>query len=186
MDLGKLRELLEMELSSTELTLLDDDFYEEFDSLIKALKLRAESSKERGEEVDEQLYLAELSVAEKLVKEILKIRLHKIVDMAFEGRPFNLISDEKKLFSILMAFIHREEIPAFEEEVSIEETKEVEVTSDRRIFSAYILLQDIPKVLDERLREYGPFKAGDLVTLPRTVGHILVQREAAKRISISY
>ena len=80
----------------------------------------------------------------------------------------------------------RPRIPAFEEEVSIEETKEVEVTSDRRIFNAYILLQDIPKVLDERLREYGPFKAGDLVTLPRTVGHILVQREAAKRISISY
>ncbi len=48
MDIVKLRELLEAELSSNELTELDGEFYREFDSLIKALKLSAESSRERG------------------------------------------------------------------------------------------------------------------------------------------
>ncbi|MBC7094437.1 hypothetical protein [Thermococcus sp.] len=186
MDLAKLRELLEMELSSYDLNILDEGFYEEFDSLMKALKLKAESSKERGEEIEQQLYLAELEVAEKLAKEIVRIRLHKIVDMAIKGRPLNLVGDEKKLFSLIAAFIHREEMPAFEERMQVEEEEEVSIKADKRIFNAYLVIQDIPKILDEHLREYGPFKAGDLVTLPRTLGHILTQREAARRITISY
>ncbi|EHR78062.1 Gins 15 protein [Thermococcus litoralis DSM 5473] len=186
MDLAKLRELLEMELSSNELTSLDEEFYKEFDSLVKALKLRAESSKERGEEIEERLYLAEMNVAEKLIKEILRIRLHKIVDMVFEGRPHNLVGEERKIFSILLAFVNREHIPMEDIEIVEEEVEEKIPESGKQIWEAYLILEDIPKVMDERLREYGPFKAGDLVTLPRTLGHVLVQREAARRVSISH
>ncbi|MPW39374.1 hypothetical protein GBV73_06710 [Thermococcus sp. 101 C5] len=186
MDLAKLRELLEMELSSNELISLDDEFYKEFDSLVKALKLRAESSKERGEELEEKLYLAEMNVAEKLIKEILRIRLHKIVDMVFEGRPHNLVGEERKIFSILLAFVNREHIPMEDIEIVEEEAEEKIPESGKQIWEAYLILEDIPKVMDERLREYGPFKAGDLVTLPRTLGHVLVQREAARRVSISH
>lgn len=186
MDLAKLRELLEMELSSNELISLDDEFYKEFDSLVKALKLRAESSKERGEELEEKLYLAEMNVAEKLIKEILRIRLHKIVDMVFEGRPHNLVGEERKIFPILLAFVNREHIPMEDIEIVEEEAEEKIPESGKQIWEAYLILEDIPKVMDERLREYGPFKAGDLVTLPRTLGHVLVQREAARRVSISH
>lgn len=186
MDLAKLRELLEMELSSNELTSLDEEFYKEFDSLVRALKLRAESSKERGEEIEERLYLAEMNVAEKLIKEILRIRLHKIVDMVFEGRPHNLVGEERKIFSILLAFVNREHIPMEDIEIVEEEVEEKIPESGKQIWEAYLILEDIPKVMDERLREYGPFKAGDLVTLPRTLGHVLVQREAARRVSISH
>jgi len=186
LDLAKLRELLEMELSSNELTSLDEEFYKEFDSLVKALKLRAESSKERGEEIEERLYLAEMNVAEKLIKEILRIRLHKIVDMVFEGRPHNLVDEERKIFSILLAFVNREHIPMEDIEIVEEEVEEKIPESGKQIWEAYLILEDIPKVMDERLREYGPFKAGDLVTLPRTLGHVLVQREAARRVSISH
>lgn len=186
MDLAKLRELLEMELSSNELISLDDEFYKEFDSLVKALKLRAESSKERGEELEEKLYLAEMNVAEKLIKEILRVRLHKIVDMVFEGRPHNLAGEERKIFSLLLAFVNREQIPMEEEFKVVEEEVEEKIPeSGKQIWEAYLILEDIPKVMDERLREYGPFKAGDLVTLPRTLGHVLVQREVARRVSIS-
>jgi len=186
LDLAKLRELLEMELSSNELTSLDEEFYKEFDSLVRALKLRAESSKERGEEIEERLYLAEMNVAEKLIKEILRIRLHKIVDMVFEGRPHNLVGEERKIFSILLAFVNREHIPMEDIEIVEEEVEEKIPESGKQIWEAYLILEDIPKVMDERLREYGPFKAGDLVTLPRTLGHVLVQREAARRVSISH
>jgi len=186
LDLAKLRELLEMELSSSELIPLDEEFYKEFDSLVKALKLRAESSKERGEKIEEKMYLAEMNVAEKLIKEILRARLHKIVDMVFEGRPHNLVGEERKVFSLLLAFVNREHIPMEELELVEEEVKEEIPESGKRIWEAYLVLEDIPKIMDERLREYGPFKAGDLVTLPRTVGHVLVQREAARRITISH
>jgi DNA replication factor GINS len=71
-------------------------------------------------------------------------------------------------------------------EIVEEEVEEKIPESGKQIWEAYLILEDIPKVMDERLREYGPFKAGDLVTLPRTLGHVLVQREAARRVSISH
>jgi len=190
LDIVKLRELLERELSSNELAPLDDEFYKEFDSLVRALKLRAESSKERGETVEERLYLAELNIAEHLMKEIIKIRLHKIVDLAFEGKPQSLVGEERKIFTLLMAFINRESLPAFEEmetmEKFVERGDKIEVPIGKpAVWEAYLIKVDIPRVLDEELREYGPFKAGDLVTLPKSIGKVLVERDAAKLININ-
>ena len=187
MDIVKLRELLEGELSSQELTKLDEEFYREFDSLIKALKLSAESSRERGEDVEERLYLAQLSIAEKLMREIIKIRLHKIVDLAVEGVPYGMTEEEKRIFTILRAFIEREELQEVPEEaVEVkEEAEEKEVPKKRVPKEAYIIKVDLPKILDPELKEYGPFRAGDLVIIPQSLGKVLVEREAAERIRIS-
>ncbi|MCD6373259.1 MAG: hypothetical protein J7L37_06925 [Thermococcus sp.] len=190
MDIVKLRELLEGELSSPYLTELDDEFYREFDSLIKALKMGAESSHERGEDVEERLYLAQLSIAEKLMKDIIKIRLHKIVDLAVEGAMGGLTEEEKKIFAVLRAFVEREEITLPEDlsEIELPEPQaETEFELPRRtpISEAYIIKVDLPKILDLELREYGPFRAGDLATIPRELGKVLLARDAAERIRIS-
>ncbi|NJE84241.1 hypothetical protein E3E23_00055 [Thermococcus sp. CX2] len=188
MDIIKLRELLERELSSSELAELDEDFYREFDSLIKALKLSAESSHERGEDIEERLYLAQLNIAERLMREIIKIRLHKIVDLAVEGLPYGMTAEEKRIFTILRAFIEREEIPVevpTEGVEKVEEVPEEEPLPRREIREAYLVKIDIPKVLDPELREYGPFKAGDLVTLPKAIAKVLLERDAAEKIKIA-
>ncbi|WP_258084250.1 DNA replication complex subunit Gins51 [Thermococcus thermotolerans] len=187
MDIVKLRELLEAELSSQELTELDGEFYREFDSLIKALKLSAESSRERGEDVEERLYLAQLSIAEKLMREIIKIRLHKIVDLAVEGVPYGMTEEERRIFTVLRAFIEREELPEVPEEVAEvqEEVQEVDSFRKKAPKEAYIIKVDLPRILDPELKEYGPFRAGDLVIIPRSIGKVLVEREAAERIRIA-
>ncbi|ASI99027.1 DNA replication complex subunit Gins51 [Thermococcus celer] len=187
MDIVKLRELLEAELSSNELTELDGEFYREFDSLIKALKLSAESSRERGESVEERLYLAQLGIAERLMREIIKIRLHKIVDLAVEGAPYGMTEEEKRIFRVLRAFMEREELPEVPgEAVEVQEEVETEETVRKSVpREAYIIKVDLPKVLDTELREYGPFRAGDLVVIPRSIGDVLVKRDAAERVRIS-
>ncbi|QDA31395.1 hypothetical protein FH039_06995 [Thermococcus indicus] len=189
MDIVKLRELLEQELSSPDLTELDGEFYREFDSLIKALKLSAESSRERGEDIEERLYLAQLGIAEKLMREIIKIRLHKIVDLAVEGIPGELTAEEKKIFTVLRAFIEREElaVPEVAEEELPERVPESPAEPLKRTApsEAYIIKIDLPKILDPELREYGPFRAGDLVVIPRSLGKVLVERDAAERIRIA-
>lgn len=190
MDIVKLRELLEAELSSIELTELDDDFYKEFDSLIKALKLSAESSRERGESVEERLYLAQLKIAERLMREIIKIRLHKIVDLAVEGVPGELTSEEKKIFVVLRAFIEREELPEVGEEFGSEEfeviqQEEEEYPRREAPRAAYIITTELPTILGPDLREYGPFKAWDMAVLPEEIGKVLVEREVAFKVKIS-
>ncbi|NJE02874.1 hypothetical protein [Thermococcus sp. MV11] len=188
MDIVKLRELLEAELSSPDLTELDEEFYREFDSLIKALKLSAESSRERGEDIEEKLYLAQLKIAEELMREIIKIRLHKIVDLAVEGIPGELTSEERKVFAVLRAFVEREEVPGEVPEGQAEvpvETAERGLPQKRVPGEAYIIKLDLPRILDPEMREHGPFKAGDLVVLPRSIGRVLVERDAAERIKIA-
>ncbi|CAB50283.1 DNA replication complex subunit Gins51 [Pyrococcus abyssi] len=183
MDIEVLRRLLERELSSDELTEIDEEFYKDLASFRKALELNAERHEERGEDVEKRLYLAQLSLVQGIVREILKIRLHKIVDMAFEGVPRNLVGDEKKIFAILTAFINGEPI-SVEAEEKVEEEVKVERKPTPGFLELYLLKIDVPRIIDEELREHGPFKAGDLVTLPRSIGNVLVKRDAADRIVI--
>ena len=187
MDIVKLRELLEEELSKLELVKLDDDFYREYDSLIKALRLSAESSHERGERVEERLYLAQLRIAEELMREILKVRLHKIVDLAVEGKPEEMTAEERRIFKILRAFIEREEIPQVEVEPTGELVESVppEEKPSKEILSAYIVNESLPAVIGPDLREYGPFRRGDLVTLPEVIGRVLVERGVAVKVKLS-
>ena len=192
MDIVKLRELLEQELSSVELTELDGDFYREFDSLIKALKLSAESSRERGENVEERLYLAQLRIAEELMKEIIKLRLHKIVDLAVEGKPAEMTAEEFRIFKILRAFIEREELPEVGE-IDVEIENDTSVTEDIKEKipemvipkEAYIITVDLPAILGPDMREYGPFKAWDMAVLPDEIGRVLLEREVALRVKLS-
>ncbi|AMQ18039.1 DNA replication complex subunit Gins51 [Thermococcus peptonophilus] len=188
MDIVKLRELLEAELSSTDLNELDEDFYVEFDSLIKALKLSAESSRERGEDVEERLYLAQLKIAESLMKEIIKLRLHKIVDLAVEGKIAEMTAEEKRLFNVIRAFIEREELPEISEEVQPQEESEVEAEYRPKDVpkEAYIIQIDLPAVLGPDMKEYGPFMAGDMAIIPAVIGRALVEREVARKVRISF
>ena len=192
MDIVKLRELLEGELSSQELTEVGEEFYREFDSLVKALKLGAESSHERGEDVEERLYLAQLEIAERLAREIIKIRLHKLVDLAVEGLPGEMTEEERRIFAVLRAFVERGELPESIPETATLPPAEspIEAASEKPPRKAvpreaYIILTDLPKVLDPELREYGPFRAGDMAVLPREIGRVLLERNAAERIRIT-
>ena len=190
MDIVRLRELLEGELSSQELTDVGDEFYAEFDSLVKALRLGAEGSKERGEDVEERLYLAQLEIAQRLAREIIKIRLHKLVDLAVEGLPGEMTEEERKIFAVLRAFIERNELPKLPVPETVKAKPAPEPPAENPPGKtvpreAYILLVDLPKVLDPEFNEYGPFREGDMVILPREIGRVLLERNAAERIRIA-
>ncbi|WP_297506967.1 hypothetical protein [Thermococcus sp.] len=186
MDIVKLRELLEEELSKLELVRLDEDFYREYDSLIKALKLSAESSRERGEDVEERLYLAQLKIAEELMREILRLRLHKIVDLAVDGKLEDMTAEERKLYRVLRAFVRGEELPGEGVEEKAEEESEPTPAESplRGPRYAYIVGKSLPAVMGPDLKEYGPFMAGDLVTLPEEIGSVLVRRGVAVKIRL--
>ncbi|ASJ00488.1 DNA replication complex subunit Gins51 [Thermococcus gorgonarius] len=197
MDIIKLREMLEEELSKPELVRIDESFYVDFDSLIKALHLGAESSRERGENLEEAIYLEQLKIAEGLMREIIRLRLHKLVDAVFSGSfsPGELVEEERKLFLILKAFVERKDFgKGVQPQKQVEETEKKadlgseivskESSQKTRIRTAYIVSADLPSILDENLREHGPVTAGDLVVLPESIGEVLVKRGVARRVSI--
>ena len=191
MDIVKLREMLEAELSNPELSRIDENFYSDYDSLLKALKLGAESSRERGEDVEELLYLEQLKIAEGLMREILRVRLHKLVDLAFYGTTSpDLIEEERKILLVLKRFIEREELvlPSLEKDgTGKKETKDAgQSLTNTPVSEAYIVFIDIPRILDETLHEFGPIKTGDLVVLPKSLGKVLLKRGVAQKVRISF
>jgi len=195
MDIIKLREMLEGELSTPDLAQIEDSFYEDFDSLMKALRIGAENSRERGEELEEGLYLEQLKIAGALMREIIQLRLHKLVDMVFtgSGSPRELVEEERKLFLILKTFVEREEFGRIQAPVVDEAAQEKEPSAEggplsneiEPVREAYIVSVDLPPILDPHFGEYGPISAGDLVVLPRELAKVLVERGVAQRVKIS-
>jgi len=194
MDIVKLREMLEAELSNPELSPIDESFYSDYDSLLKVLRIGAESSRERGESVEEMLYLEQLKIAEGLMREILRIRLHKLVDMAFSGVLSDLVEEERAIFLILKEFIERGEVPLQQvglpeqtkEELAEEPEPDREAGARNPVSEAYLVSIDLPRIVDEKLREYGPIKAGDIAVLPKSVGEVLLKRGVAHKIRITF
>ena len=194
MDIVKLREMLEAELSNPELSPIDESFYSDYDSLLKVLRIGAESSRERGESVEEMLYLEQLKIAEGLMREILRIRLHKLVDMAFSGVLSDLVEEERAIFLILKEFIERGEVllqqvglpEQAKEELAEEPEPDREAGTRNPVSEAYLVSIDLPRIVDEKLREYGPIKAGDIAVLPKSVGEVLLKRGVAHKIRITF
>jgi len=186
MDIIKLRELLESELSNEELVPLDEEFYKEIRGLLKAIKLSAERSRERGENVDEQIYLEELKIAKGLVMEILRLRLHKLVDMAYSGTISELVEEEKKAFMFLKSFFELSRVNMLSVKVELPLPSETEEEQKESITqNLYIVHVDLPVILDPYMREYGPIKKGDLLTLTPEIGEVLVERGLATRIILN-
>jgi DNA replication factor GINS len=98
-----------------------------------------------------------------------------------------MTAEERRIFTILRAFIEREELPMELPEEKMESAAEerVEEPTKAGVHEAYIVKIDLPKILDPELKEYGPFKAGDLVVLPRQIAEVLLERDAAEKIRIS-
>ncbi len=184
MDIVKLREVLEAELSSEELTPLDSEFYRDFRSLVKAYRASAESSKSRGESVEERIYLEMERIAQHLMREIVRIRLHKIIDMAFRSVPVELPKEERDVFLLIRSFLEGE--PAKVPAAAVEETEKIEENKEtaKPVDHAYLVTLDLPSIIAPDLTEYGPIKSGDLVVLPDEIGKALMERNAAFRVTI--
>jgi hypothetical protein len=44
------------------------------------------------------------------------------------------------------------------------------------------ILTDVPKFVGSNLENYGPLKAGDIITLPEEISKLLISRKAAENI----
>ncbi len=114
--------------------------------------------------------------ARMLLEDILKAREMKLVlaamNMISTGeRPENILPEEAGFMESIAAHI-KEFRKKRKESVVREKPKGVNVA----------LLEDLPVFVGTDMKNYGPFKKGDIATLPRDVAEVLVQKNAARRI----
>jgi len=122
---------------------------------------------------------SELEVAKRMAESLFEIRFRKIVAMAMTDRqPERILNFEKKLFYGLQRLVseHRDRIKSVSRELRISHGN-----ADSR-YDVVAFMQPFPKVIGEDLRSYGPFKQGDVATLPPENARSLAKRNVVRRV----
>jgi len=150
--------------------------------------------------------LLEVENAKKLLEDIINRRERKIVLAALRTirgdlPPTNLNSEERKFFdeivTILKSFKNNMD-EKFKDYADIVEEKVEEVKKDlkelkkeEKVENVFVkptdklvvkALTDMPRFVGSDLKPYGPLKTGDVITLPKEIGKVLISRKVAENI----
>jgi DNA replication factor GINS len=186
MDLSydEIRRIYRLEKNKSDLTELDEDFYNSLNEFIKAEKKKYLESLASPADAKPE----DFNNMKRLVEEIYNLREKKILNRALlasrtsEADSGSMALQEKKLFQGLVELLSRQRLLLSElfennaEKGTAEEKKEL----DLNILSIRIL-KDIPSFVASDMKEYGPFNEGQAVSLPYTVAKLFIERKLAEQ-----
>lgn len=178
----ELYEAWRKEKENEEIQELPDDFYVKVARYIK--KLREESRMLDEKSVKAKILRRKTENVERMVKELLQLRLEKIVRKALKGEKVSdvvLVREEqpwnRKLASLVREFqsFSNELLRGRLEEGLEEKPKTVVVR----------FLKDVPAIVGADMKTYGPFAAEDVATLPFENAEVLIKRGVVERVKVS-
>jgi len=120
----------------------------------------------------------ELASAKRVLQDLLDMRERKILTLALYStrsgtEPENMLQEERDFFNRIVASLREFQ----------DERKRVLEGREERMENVAIL-EDVPEFVGTDLKTYGPFKRGDVTTLPEYVVRVLVEKNAAKKMQI--
>ncbi len=162
-----IRKVMMDERNSTKLTELPENFFAEVMAYLES-KAKLRQNKEDAWEFES---------AKRLVQDILEIREKKVVNLALYHvrsgiSPGKLTNEEKELFDSVV-----ESAKTFQKRMK-------ETLSGRREKLVLIaMLDDVPEFMGTDMKSHGPFKKGDMVTLPEETAEFLISKGLGQRVS---
>jgi DNA replication initiation complex subunit (GINS family) len=175
-----LREIQRNEKKSEKLFELSNDFYKAFEAYIE----------QRTNSKDESSTI-EVQNAKNILRDIVDRREKKILNQALRTARTQekvdkgtMTEKEQELYDALLNVLNEYRFdlngngqkPAEEEEEDEEEPKE-EDSSRIKIK----VLEDLPAIVGADFEDYGPFKAGEVIELPRENAEIFLNKEKAEK-----
>lgn len=174
------------EKKSEKLAKIRNDFYESVEDYLSKGKQNNPDS-------------PELRNARNILQDISERRERKILNQALlairsNGKPDlkAMTSREKELFNALIDVLEKRRISFFKkpktERSSIREApkkvKEVEKEHEEEsIYTKVKILEDLPEIVGSDLENYGPFKEGDTVELPKENAEIFIEKSKAEEVT---
>ena len=162
-----IRKVLAEEKKATKPVALPDDFFEK-------VKIYLEN---KSKVTDQKENVWEVESAQRLLKDFFEIRERKILTLALYSvrsgiTAENLTEQEKELFEKLVA-----NIKEFQKKCK-------SMMSDKEDMEKGMIaiMKDVPEFVATNMKTYGPFKEGEIVSLPKDAGEVLVKREDAREI----
>ena len=150
------------------LTKLPDEFFEDARLYIDS-KSKVSAGKEDAWELDN---------AKRLLQDLLEIRERKILTLALHFvrsgvSPNGMVREELEFFNSVVS-----SLKGFQDRKKLM----VEGKPENRWLLA--MLADVPEFLDLRLRKYGPYRQGDIATVPEENAKLLVASGKARKMEV--
>ncbi len=166
------------EKSARELTDFPEEFYQDVARHVAELSREAN----RGEPLRQELIQEELWHVLQMVQEIYLLRVLKAMALVASGKlPSPLVERERYAFNEIkqtLEKLHAElVVPAMRGESGIAAPKEVTNI-------ALIYLSEMPPIIGDDGKQYGPFKAGEVGFLPKRNAELLIKYGAARMIEV--
>jgi len=176
-----LTELWRLEKSSPNLCKLPEDLEDRLREYISKTRSYLKVSDKRS--LTASLREEELEAVRRLAGELFEMRMRKIIRAALKGESLeNLYGFERRFY----AETHRE-IEEHKEKIR-ELTSITLYRSWKPIPSRYVVVcfqRDFPQIVGQDLKTYGPFKRGDIVSLPGENAQTLLLRGVVKKLTVS-
>jgi len=163
------------EEENEEIQSLSQDFYLNINRYINGLKEKIEREQDS---IKLELAKEEYSYAVKILSKLVDTRIKKILNKVIEEKkvPLELLAEEEKeVFSPLNKVVDL--IIKFKEKLF---KGEIELKKKKLVIVRF--LQELPKIVDENLKVYGPFESEDIAVLPEENAEALIKRGAVEKI----
>jgi len=161
-----IRRIFEDERNAAGLTKLPDDFFEQVREYMekKRKMMRDETDQWATEAVKRRLK----TIFERRERKILNAA-HGFIDSGVI--PENMTAEERAFFEKIV-----EGVNAFQKE----RTEKLERKEEKLVMVA--MLEDVQKFVAINMKNYGPFKKGDITTLPEPNADLLIKKGIAEKI----
>jgi DNA replication initiation complex subunit (GINS family) len=161
-----LREYVIKEKNSAKLIELPDNFFQDVKAYLEN-KAKVSDGKED---------LWELDNSKRMLQDLLDSRESKLVKLALVFvragvTPGKVMPEEKTLFDSLV-----QNIKAFQE------ARKEAIEGKGEEMGTVAILEEVPRFIGVNMKEYGPFKSGDVARVPKENSDLLVSKSMAKPI----
>jgi len=176
-----LKSIQRQERKTNSLSILSNDFFKDVDEYFESK--RAFLDKLRESSQDTKMHELELKNAQEILVDIYERRERKVLQQALTGaragaQQANMLATEKRLLDemiLLLASKRSEVLPKILRKSQTERVKKDKIEMKRVKFT-----HDFPSFLGMDEKEYGPFKAGDVIELPRSNAEALIKAKASE------
>lgn len=161
-----IRKLAMDEKASPKLNKLPEDFFENVRAYLEKKGKIAQSKEDHWE----------LDSARRWLQDLLDMRERKLLMIApafvkSGVLPGDITPEEKDFFDRLV-----EQIKEFQSR------KKGVLEGKKEDLDSVAFLQDVPRFIGVNMRNYGPFKKGDVANIPADNAKLLLEKQAAKKI----
>jgi len=194
---AKLHAAWEFEVKRDELQNIPDSFIHE----MKNYAIQLNRTTTNPETLSGSLTQTERSYANQMIKEIIDLRLNKIIRSELNGLPINaqaMTPEEQKLHSnlrqLLSDYKQSSELLTFKDTLTqtrppLQKTKKPIQPApkyeekDTELFLVRFL-KPLPAIMGIDMKAYGPFQPEELATIPRQNAENLIKRGIAKKVIV--